>query len=138
MPALKKTKTYVTGGLRTVPGMVKALATVDGVGLARPVCQEPKLCRDMLSGRTDSALAQKLDQQNFGLTNIAAGTQIRQVGKDQEPIDLSRQENVDVFNRDMETWGKKMAEDGAAMNLYGYVDITSQEASAYGSAAGAA
>lgn len=137
-PALEKTKTYVTGGLRTVAGMVKALDSVDGVGLARPVCQEPQLCRDILQGRVDSVLAQKLDQQDFSITNVAAGTQIRQVGKDQAPIDLSRQENVDVFNRDMEAWGKKMAEDAARMNMYGYVDIVSQEASPYGSAAGAA
>lgn len=137
-PALKKTKTYVTGGLRTVAGMVKALDSVDGIGLARPVCQEPHLCKDILEGKFDSALDQKLDQQNFGLTNVAAGTQIRQVGKDQEPIDLSKQENVDAFNKDMEAWGKKMAEDGPKMSLYGYVDIISQEASPYGSAAGAA
>jgi 2,4-dienoyl-CoA reductase-like NADH-dependent reductase (Old Yellow Enzyme family) len=137
-PALNKTKTYITGGLRTVAGMVKALDSVDGVGLARPVCQEPQLCRDILQGRVDSVLAQKLDQQDFGITNVAAGTQIRQVGKDQAPIDLSRQENVDVFHRDMEAWGKKMAEDAARMNMYGYVDIVSQEASPYGSAAGAA
>jgi 2,4-dienoyl-CoA reductase-like NADH-dependent reductase (Old Yellow Enzyme family) len=137
-PALTRTKTYITGGLRTVAGMVKALDSVDGVGLARPVCQEPHLAKDILQGKIDSVLDQKLDQQNFGLTNVAAGTQIRQVGKDQEPIDLSKQENVDAFHRDMEAWGKKMADDATKMDLYGYVDIVSQEASAYGSAAGAA
>jgi 2,4-dienoyl-CoA reductase-like NADH-dependent reductase (Old Yellow Enzyme family) len=137
-PALKKTKTYVTGGLRTVPGMTKALESVDGVGLARPVCQEPRLPKDILEGKVASALDQKLDQQNFGLTNVAAGTQIRQVGKDQEPIDLSKQENVDAFNRDMEAWGEKMAQNSTKMDMYGYVDIVSQEGSPYGSAAGAA
>jgi 2,4-dienoyl-CoA reductase-like NADH-dependent reductase (Old Yellow Enzyme family) len=137
-PALKKTKTYVTGGLRTVPGMVHALNSVDGVGLARPVCQEPHLAKDILEGRIDSVIAQKLDQQNFGLTNVAAGTQIRQVGKDQQPIDLSREENVKAFQKDMEAWGKALAEDGLNMNKYGYVDIVSQQASPYGAAAGAA
>lgn len=137
-PALTKTKTYVTGGLRTVVGMVKALESVDGVGLARPVCQEPHLCKDILERKVDSVLDQKLDQQNFGLTNVAAGTQIRQMGKDQEPIDLSKQENVDAFHKDMEAWGKKMAEDGTKMNMYGFVDIISQEASPYGSVAGVA
>jgi hypothetical protein len=43
----------------------------------------------------------KLDDNNFGLTNMAAGTQIRQIGKDQEPIDLSDQKNVDAFMKDM-------------------------------------
>lgn len=137
-PALNKTKTYVTGGFRTAAGMVKALDSVDGVGLGRPVCQEPHLCRDLLEGKVYSALNQKLDQHDFGLTNLVAGTQIRQIGKDEEPIDLSRQENVDVFNRDMQAWSKKMAEDGPKMSLFGYVDIISQAASPYGSAAGLA
>lgn len=138
VPALSKTKTYITGGLRTVPAMVKALETVDGVGLARPVCQEPYLCRDILEGKIDSAIDQKLDQQDFGITNVAAGTHIRQMSKDHEPIDLSKQENVDLFMKDVESWSKKMAEDAGKMNMYGYVDIVSQEASPYGSMAGMA
>jgi 2,4-dienoyl-CoA reductase-like NADH-dependent reductase (Old Yellow Enzyme family) len=40
-PVLSKTKTYITGGLRTVGAMVDALEIVDGVGLARPLAQEP-------------------------------------------------------------------------------------------------
>jgi len=39
VPSLKQTKTYITGGFKTVGAMVNALNTVDGVGLARPVCQ---------------------------------------------------------------------------------------------------
>lgn len=42
----------------------------------------------------------KLDDNTFDLTNMAAGTQIRQIGKYQEPIDLSDQ-NVDAFTKDM-------------------------------------
>jgi 2,4-dienoyl-CoA reductase-like NADH-dependent reductase (Old Yellow Enzyme family) len=92
---LTKTKTYITGGFKTVGAMVKALETVDGVGLARPVCQEPNLPREILESKVSGAIQQKLDQDNFSLTNIAAGTQIRQVGKDQEPVDFSEQKNVD-------------------------------------------
>ena len=51
VPALSKTKTYVTGGFKTVGAMVKALETVDGVGLARPVCQEFRFCSDVLAGK---------------------------------------------------------------------------------------
>ncbi|KAK0102219.1 hypothetical protein ONS95_005843 [Cadophora gregata] len=120
---LTKTKTYVTGGLKTVGAMVKALDTVDGVGIARPACQEPHLPKDMLEGRVTGAIKMKLDDNNFGLTNVAARTQIRQVGKDQEPIDLSVQENVNGFMRDMEAWGKKMGSD-KEMNEYGYVDLS--------------
>lgn len=72
VPGLKKTKTYITGGLRTVGAMVKALATVDGVGFAIPVCQEPHFCKDILEGKIKGAIDQKLDQNSFGLTNVAA------------------------------------------------------------------
>ena len=130
-PGLTKTKTYVTGGLKTVGAMVAALKTVDGIGLARPVCQEPHLPKDMLAGKVDAAIAQEVDQQNFGLTNVVAGSQIRQVSKDQEPIDMSVKENVEAFMKDMGTWGKKMQEDAAKMNMYGYVDIKSVAAKPY-------
>ena len=132
VPGLHKTKTFVTGGLRTVGAMVEALKTVDGVGFARPVCQEFHFCKDVLDGKVKGAVDQKLDQNNFGLTNVAAGTQIRQVGRDQEPIDLSKQENVDAFMKDMGSWGQKMQEDAASMNMYGYVDITSAKTQPYG------
>ncbi|KAI4263817.1 MAG: hypothetical protein L6R35_007329, partial [Caloplaca aegaea] len=51
VPALSQTKTYITGGFKTVGAMVRALDTVDGVGLGRPVCQEPRLCADILAGK---------------------------------------------------------------------------------------
>jgi len=130
-PALKHTKSYVTGGLKTVGAMVKALDAVDGVGLARPICQEFELPKDILEGKVNGAIEQKLDQDNFGLTNVAAGTQIRQVGKDQQPIDLSSQENVDAFMKDMGAWGQKMQEDAASMNMYGYVDLESVKTQPY-------
>lgn len=132
-PAINKTKTYVTGGLKTVGAMVNALNTVDGVGLARPLCQEPHLCKDILQGKVKGAIEQKLDQDNFGITNVAAGTQIRQVGKDQEPIDLSHDENVQVFMKDMGAWAEKMSKDSEMAN-YGYVDIMSAQAVPYGTA----
>ena len=127
---LTKSKTYITGGLKTVGAMVKALDTVDGVGLARPACQEPHLPRDILEGKVKGAIRLKLDDNNFGLTNLAAGTQIRQLGKDQEPIDLSDQKNVDAFMKDMEAWGKKLGED-KEMKEFGYIDL-SQAAKPYG------
>lgn len=74
VPALHKTKTYITGGFKTVGAMVKALKTVNGVGLARPVCQEPRFCADILAGKIKGAIKQRIDENNFGLTNVAAGT----------------------------------------------------------------
>lgn len=122
-PALQHTKTYVTGGFKTVGAMVDALNTVDGVGIGRPVCQEFHLATDMLGGRVSGAIDQLIDQDDFGLTNIIAGTQIRQVGKDHEPIDMSRTENVDVFMKDMGSWTAKMGSGDAS--VYGYIDLDS-------------
>ena len=65
----------MTGGLRTTSGLVKALETVHGVGLARPVCHEFDLPQKMIDGKAKSAIQYKLDEQDFGITNVAAGTQ---------------------------------------------------------------
>lgn len=130
-PVLKKTKSYVTGGFKTVGAMVHALKSVDGVGLGRPTTQEPHICKDILEGKIKGAIKQRLDESNFGLTNVAAGTQIRQIGKDQEPIDLSKEENEQAFMQDMGAWAEKMGKD-SAMVSYGYVDIESAPSMPYG------
>jgi len=127
---LTKTKTYITGGFKTAGAMVKALDTVDGVGLARPACQEPHLPQDILEGKVQGAIQPKLDENDFGMSIVAAGTQIRQLGKDQEPIDLSVEENVEAFQKDMQAWAKKLGED-TELKEYGYIDL-SQVAKPYG------
>lgn len=77
---LPKTKTYIRGGFKAVGAMVKALDTVDGIGLARSACQEFHLPKDMLTGKVSGAIKQQLNEDDFGSTNLA-GTMIRQVGK---------------------------------------------------------
>ena len=124
-PALTKTKSYVTGGFRTVEGMVNALKTVDGVGLGRPVCQEFRLCKDILDGKCTGAMDQALDMNDFGITNLIAGAQIRQVGNDNEPIDLSKPENVEAFQKDAAAWIQVLTEERLKMEKYGCVVITS-------------
>jgi len=123
VPGLTKTRSYVTGGFKTLGAMVKALDTVDGVGLARPVCQEFHLPADLLEGKVKGAIKQGLDPQNFGLTYLAAGSQIYMVGKDKEPIDFSCEENINRFMKDLEAWQKKMAEDKEGKE-YGYIDVS--------------
>jgi len=130
-PSLTKTKTYVTGGLKTASAMTDALQTVDGVGLARPVCLEPELPRQIISGEVDAAIDQLTDDNDFGITNVAAGTQIRQLGKDQQPIDLSDKGNFEGFQKDVGTWQKGLAEDD---RKFGYVDIESVKSVPYGTA----
>lgn len=130
-PSLKKTKSYVCGGLRTSAAMVKALDSVDGVSLARPTTQDPHLPKDLLSGKFKAAAQLEVDPDNFGLTNVVSGSQIRQLGKNQEPIDMTKKENVEIFQKDMGTWGDKMAKD-TKKEQYGYVDIDSATPVPYG------
>jgi 2,4-dienoyl-CoA reductase-like NADH-dependent reductase (Old Yellow Enzyme family) len=123
-PVLSKSKAYITGGFRSVGAMVKALDTLDGVGLARPFAQEPHLCKDILEGKITGAIKQIIDDNNFGLTNIAAGAQLRQISENLEPIDLSHQENLDALMKDIGTWSERMA-NYSRMHSYGYPEITS-------------
>ena len=55
------------------------------------------------------------------------------VGRDQEPIGMSSQENVDAFMKDTGKWSEKMKAGGAS--AYGYVDIESAKVSHYGEGA---
>lgn len=130
-PVLSKTKVYVTGGFKTVGAMVNALKTVDGIGLARPVCQEPRLCKDILAGRVTGAIKMQMDDNDFGITNVAAGTQIRQIGKDQEPIDLSKPENFEAFQKDMGVWFQGLSQD-TKLEKYGYIDLETAQSAPYG------
>ncbi|ETS87855.1 hypothetical protein PFICI_01683 [Pestalotiopsis fici W106-1] len=72
---LNKTKIFVTGGLRTVDAMVRALDTVDGVGLGRPVSHESDLAEKILNRGVKSAIEPLLDSQDFFMTAVAAGAQ---------------------------------------------------------------
>lgn len=135
VPALTHTRSYVTGGLRTAGAMAHALTTVDGVGLARPAAAEFHLPLDILRGKLTGALEPRLDPADFGLHTIASSAQIRQVGLDQQPIDLSRRENVDVFLRDMAVWAQWRAEDTSG-TFYGSVDLASYQAKPFGTVEG--
>ncbi|KAB8345940.1 hypothetical protein FH972_022992 [Carpinus fangiana] len=134
VPSIKKTKTYVTGGFKTVGAMVDALQTVHGVGLARPVCQEPRFGKDVLAGKVTGAIKQRFDEANFGLTNVVAGTQIRQIGKDQEPFDGSNEKSEQGLLTDMKAWMGGLGAD-EKFEKYGYIDIDSIPAVPYGGVA---
>jgi len=58
------------------------------------------------------------------ITNLVAGTQIRQVGKDHEPIDIGSKKNGKSFMADMGNWREKIAKDEEGKG-YGYIDLTS-------------
>jgi 2,4-dienoyl-CoA reductase-like NADH-dependent reductase (Old Yellow Enzyme family) len=132
-PALTKTRTYVTGGFKTVGAMVNALNSVDGIGLARPASQEPRLSRDLLEGHVKGTL--KLlpgrDADDYMITNLAAGAQLQQIALDQDPIDLSTEENTEAFFQDLQIWMENMAQD-TKMEHAGWADIISAQGFPYG------
>ncbi|KAL6856352.1 hypothetical protein J3F83DRAFT_718389 [Trichoderma novae-zelandiae] len=104
VPELKKTKAYITGGLRTAAGMVKALETVDGVGLGRPAAHEPALPQKILDGVVEGAIKPLIGEHNFMLTNLAASTQMKLIGQGYEPLDMSRPDHERVFTEAMGKW----------------------------------
>lgn len=121
-PALKRTRSYVTGGFCTASGMVRALDTVDGVGLGRSITQEPRLPRDLLAGTVKGAIQQKIDPQDFFKTSPAAGVHMLQIAQDEEPIDLSDDKNMEIFLKSLGEWMQEVQKDGG-VNLYGYAQL---------------
>lgn len=61
------------------------------------------------------------DNMVIGLTNVVAGSQIRQLGEDKQPFDGSKPENAEKFQKDMETW---MSDMQSGKRSSGYVDVT--------------
>lgn len=125
-PRLCSTKVYVTGGFRTVGAMASALQAIDGVGLARVPCQEPYFCHQILSGQIKGAIQQRIDDADFGIANVAAGTLIGLIAKGYQPLDLSQKENMTAFLKDMEIWIERQQHD-KGLAMFGYVDITSEK-----------
>jgi 2,4-dienoyl-CoA reductase-like NADH-dependent reductase (Old Yellow Enzyme family) len=132
-PVLTKTKSYITGGLKTVGAMVDALNVCDGVGIGRAVCQEFRLPKDFLQGRLTGAIKPKIDMTDFFFTSLVAGSQMKQVSKNHEPIDMSDQHNVESFVKDLQLWVQKMQSDKEGKE-YGFIDL-SCEAVPYATAA---
>lgn len=131
-PSLTKTKVFITGGFKTIAAMVKALDTVDGVGLGRPACAEPDFPKMVSNGVIKTGvLRQALDDYDYGLTETVAGTQMRQMARGQVPMDMTDPSNVDAFKKSMEKWEKSLADDFESMGVYGYVDVEGVELRPY-------
>jgi len=58
-------------------------------------------------------------------------TRIRLVGKDKEPLDLSRPDHKEVFDKALEQFQKDMA-NNADGSKYGYMDIDGMKLQPYG------
>lgn len=131
VPELTKTKAIVTGGLRTVGAMVKALNIVQGIGLGRPSCHEFDLPKQILENKIQGAIDSLLDEENYVITDVAAGAQVRLVGQDKAPIDMTKNENFEAFMKSMEKWVKENSEDKDGL-ISGWADIVGAELRPYG------
>ncbi|ORY59479.1 uncharacterized protein BCR38DRAFT_460207 [Pseudomassariella vexata] len=88
VPHMKKTKAFITGGIRTVGGMVDILKTgLDGIGLARPASTEPELPNDIFTKGVKGCVKPLLDEQNFGNGLALSLAQMHQIGRDEQPMD---------------------------------------------------
>ncbi|KAI1372879.1 NADH:flavin oxidoreductase/NADH oxidase-like protein [Hypoxylon crocopeplum] len=132
VPHLSKTKKYLTGGFRTAAAMVKALDILDGVGIARPAAQEPRLPSDILAGKVTGAIRPRDEILNELFVHLAAaGTQMRQVAKGQEPFDSSDEKAAEAFNAELAVhFGKAMA-DGDKLEHRGFPDLSAPETTSH-------
>lgn len=106
---VQKSKIFTTGGFRTAAAMIEAIesGTTDGIGMGRPVTQEFDLPRKLINGQLSAATDSHIDQQNFMITNVASGTQMRQVANKIQPFDQSDKQDFDAFNDVMGNWMKE-------------------------------
>lgn len=87
-------KVYTTGGFKTVDGMVKALDSVDGVGIGRSAAQDSDLPVRLLSGETKGVAKYAIEEDNLFVRLVGAIMQIKQLGNNEKPDDLADPENV--------------------------------------------
>lgn len=111
--------------------MTNALKTVDGIGLGRPITEQVTLPRDILEGRISGARDQAIDMNDFGLTSVLSMSQMRQIGDDHMPIDMSKKENVEAFLMDLTAWRKELHEDRHRREKFGNAPIRSVPARPY-------
>lgn len=136
IPELRKTKAYITGGFRTGPAMVEALKTIHGIGLGRPITHEFDLPQKLIDGRVKSSIDVLFEEDDFGMSSMAADMQMRLVGKNKEPVDLSREDYKQAFEVSFENWRQSMS-DNKDGSKFGGVDLLGVELQPYGSGHGA-
>jgi len=104
---LTKTRAYISGGFKTTGAMVRALNTVDGIGLGRPVCHEFGLGKALLNGEVSGAIKVALDEDDFGITAAAGGNNMHRVGEGKEVLDMSDEGVVKSFLEELAEKMKK-------------------------------
>lgn len=111
---VSKATIWTTGGFRTADAMVHAVkkGSTDGIGLGRPVTQDFALPRKLITGNAGASTPTLLDEQDFLITNVAAGTQMRQVAEGRKPFSQADQKDVQKFQQTVGAWMAEAAENG--------------------------
>jgi 2,4-dienoyl-CoA reductase-like NADH-dependent reductase (Old Yellow Enzyme family) len=120
----RRTKVFITDGLRTVSAMAKALQTVDAVGIARPSAQEPWVARDLLNGTITGVVKPQAPFDNDSvLSNGLAGVQLRQISKGFMPLNSSDPSAIESYLNNKALHDAAAAED-KDKKLSWFVDIS--------------
>ncbi|KEF52472.1 uncharacterized protein A1O9_11314 [Exophiala aquamarina CBS 119918] len=127
VPGLSKTKVYLTGGLRTVGGMVRALETVDGIGLARPLVQEFDLCKKILEGKVMGSIIPKMELGEFWLALMAGNRSIREVGQGKEPLKIWKDDVINDLRIGYDLWVDNKSSDREFVSYYGFTSTEAME-----------
>ena len=123
----RRTKVFITGGLRSAGAMVSALDVVDGVGIARPSVQEPALARELLAGHVKGAIKPLPPfEEDFKMSGLGAWSQMRAIGKGYEPFNLSDAGVVSHFLEDVGAWSVQVAQVGEKLAKVGYPDYSGE------------
>ncbi|PWN41928.1 NADH oxidase [Ceraceosorus guamensis] len=123
---VSKSRIWTTGGFRSAKAMADAVrqGVTDGVGIARPATQDFGLPSLIISGKVDGARKGLLPEHDFGITNVAAGTQIRQVANGIQPFDATNEEAVQKFKEEVGQFMEIAKKDGAeGVVKAGYPDL---------------
>ncbi|KAH7313709.1 hypothetical protein B0I35DRAFT_505105 [Stachybotrys elegans] len=118
-------KAFLSGGLRSVGNMVKALDLVDGVVLSRPAIHEPRLAEDILMGRVPGALRPLSVLEDDAMLGVMlTHSKIRQIAAGNDPLDDSDPAVFTHWRKDMEKWLQKVQQGDDLMVFSGVVEYT--------------
>ncbi|KAF4449583.1 hypothetical protein F53441_7150 [Fusarium austroafricanum] len=104
-------KIFSTGGFKSVKAMVDSLQIIDGVGIGRASAQEPRFPETLKKVSIPGTMESRFDHDDVLKRLAAAGIQIGQIANNQEPVDLSKQENADSLWNDLLQYFQKVATD---------------------------
>ena len=93
--------------------MVRAIkgGSTDGIGLGRPVCEEPDLPKRLISGEAQSAKKTLFDRNDSGTSVYAACLQLNQLAYGDAPFDSTNKKAVERFVAGFHAYFRDLATD---------------------------